>query len=419
MRRRTFLLGAIGAGWLTGQESGRAREMLAYGAAGSLWILDLPDGRARRVASGAGITSPRISPSGQWIVYHQGERAYVVAREGGAPAALGTGATEWRSGRDELLLEEERGLSVFSAANGWTRPVRWFPDAALPVVFSPDGGEMVYPQRTKAENGLLCRVDAGAALPAKTVLARAGDGLIPYAWLGSAPGDALWYWLAPDFSGSLQADGLELFRVPVAGGEPHSLGVKTLVHDDFLALSPNGTQLAVTAGWLRDSWHNKRIALIDLASGAMQYLTDERTAAICPSWSPDGTRIAYVALPEGLERLDASGPERLFLGKRRIWVTAAAEGSQPVRLTGDDRYRDEEPVWLADGRHLLFCRIERGPGDGGTKSIWMMDDHGAGLTEIAGPLQANDTFEGEYWFGYYGTIDWRAEMDFQSRRNKK
>jgi hypothetical protein len=123
-----------------------------------------------------------------------------------------------------------------------------------------------------------------------------------------------------------------------------------------------------------------------------------------------------VALPEGLDRSDASGPARLFLGRRRIWVADAAGSSQPVRLTGDDGYRDEEPMWLADGRHILFCRIRPGPVDGdgavqSTKSVWLMDAQGGGATEVAGPLQGNDTFEGEGWFGYYGTTDWRAVMD--------
>ncbi len=199
--------------------------------------------------------------------------------------------------------------------------------------------------------------------------------------------------------------------MPAAGGEPHSLGVTTLLQDDFLRLSPAGDRLVAADGEGRESWGNKRIAVVDRTSGAVRHLTGEDTAAICPFWSPDGTRIAFVSLPEGLEQTDESGPERVFLGQRRIWVADADGSGPPVRLTGDSRYRDEEPIWLADGRHILFARIERG-GASGRKSLWLMDEHGGGAAEIAGPLQVNDTFEGEYWFGYYGTIDWRAVMDY-------
>jgi hypothetical protein len=401
MRRREFLIGAVGAGWLAGQTSELIRESLAYVAGGGLWIRDLPDGWPQRVASGAGIGSPRISPSGEWIAYRQGNRACVVPRNGGAaPRILGEGASQWRTGRDELLVEQARGLSVFTAANGWLGPVRSIPDASLPVAFSPEAGEMVYGQRTAAGIGILRRVGVDAAGAARTVLSRNGDGLVPYAWIG----DALLYWVDPSFSASVEADGLELFRVPAAGGVPRSLGISTLVHDDFLALSPAGDRLAVTAGGGRESWHNKRIAWIDLASGTMRYLTDERTAAICPSWSPDGQRIALVAAPESAERH--------FLGQRRIFVADVSGTSAPVRLTGDDRYRDEEPIWLADGRHILFCRIDCRPAEGAPKSVWLMDDRGGDLSQIAGPLQANDTFEGEGWFGYYGTTDWQAVMGY-------
>ena len=393
-----------GAVRLAGEDRAR-RESLAYTAGNALWAMDLPDGKARRVASGAGISTPRISPSGNWIAYRQGGAAWVVSRAGGQPKRIGEGATQWHSQRDEVLLETGRGVAIFSPANSWGSATRTIPEASLPVAISPDGGELVYGKRTPAGQGLLYRADIAAAHPAKVVQARNGDGLIPYAWTG----DTLLFWLDGSFSSSLMADGLDLFRAPASGGTPQSLD-KGLLHQDFLSLSPDGIRLAMTAGEGRESWRRKRIVTIDLSTRAEEYLSAEDAVAICPSWSPDGSRIVYTALPEGLEA--GSGPERLFLGQRRIWLADSSGKSPPVRLTRDERYRDEEPLFLADGRHILFGRIERA-GQNAVKSLWLMDDRGGGLTQIAGPLQANDTFEGESWFGYYGTIDWRAEMDYR------
>ena len=70
-------------------------------------------------------------------------------------------------------------------------------------------------------------------------------------------------------------------------------------------------------------------------------------------------------------------------------------------------------MWPADGRHILFCRICRGAGEtSNIQSVWLMDASGGGAVEVAGPLHSDGAFEGESWFGYYGTIDWRAVMDY-------
>jgi hypothetical protein len=412
MRRRTLLYGALSAGWLAGQGSRRPPGSLAFVAHDALWIQNLPDGQAQRVASGADILQPRISPSGDFIAYQRAGVSYLVSRAGGGGRRLGAGAGQWRPDRDELLLEQPHGMSLFTGANGWAAPVGSIPDAALPLVFSPDDDEIVFSHRSDAGQGSLRRAAFRTAGPSKTIISRAGDGMIPCAWAGGT----LLYWMDPSFSASLAADGLELFSVPAAGGTPRSLGITSLLPDDFLSLSPAADRLAVTAGAGRESWRNKRIALFDFGSGASRYLTGAQTAAICPSWSPDGARIAFVALPENLDA--NSGPERRFLGQRRIWVSDAAGNSQPLLLTGDDRYRDEHPVWLADGRHILFCRISSEAGRSGgaapcSRSIWLLDTAGGGVTQLAGPLQSNDTFE-EGWFGYYGTIDWRPVMDCHS-----
>ena len=407
------MLGAGGAAWLTAQERRRStRETLAYAAGGSLWIRDLPDGSPQPLVSGARLGTPRISPSGEWIAYRQGDAACVVACSGGAPRQLGEGAFAWRSGRDELLIEQDSGLSVCGGANRWDGPLRTIPEAGLPVAFSPDGGELVYAVR-EGELGSLRRARADSAGAAQTLVVRDGDGLIPYAWLG----DSIWYWVDPDFSGSQRCDGLELFRIPAGGGASQALGVATLLNEDFLALSPGGGRLALTVGNDRRSWYNKRIALVDRTAGAVRYLTAAGIAAISPAWSPDGSRMAYSAVSEDSADVWGGQPARRVLEGRRIWLAETTGNSPPVRLTADDRFRDEEPRFLADGRHILFCRIERGPRDSTLKSIWLMDDGGGNLTRIAGPLQGDASFEEDGWFGYYGTIDWRAALDYHRGGN--
>jgi Tol biopolymer transport system component len=126
-------------------------------------------------------------------------------------------------------------------------------------------------------------------------------------------------------------------------------------YDDLLpAWSPDGATLLFTRGKepgarvetsdVFGRFHGGDIWRLDLATGKASLLI---TDASNPSWSPDGTRIAYDA---------ARG------GAHRIWI-ADARGRNPEQLsTGDtDAAHHVRPRWAPDGRHIVFQNL------GGTK----------------------------------------------------
>jgi len=242
---------------------------------------------------------------------------------------------------------------------------RWSVNATPPFVFSPDGAEIVYADDVDglrdesgnpARTGRLCRLDLNATGGSPRILfAEYESDQIPS--LCTRYGSNLFY-KDPLFSGSLLSDGLELFTVAATGGQPRTLGISTLVYDDWISPSPNHTALAICAGENREVWQEKHIAVVDLKSNELRYLTDRDTATVMPSWSPDGKRIAYSAAPWDMP--DSNPDQTLF--RRRIWLADPAGVQAPRRLTGDDRYRDEEPMWLADGQHILFCRVDGAKG---------------------------------------------------------
>jgi Tol biopolymer transport system component len=177
------------------------------------------------------------------------------------------------------------------------------------------------------------------------------------------------------------------------------LGICTLVYDDWLSLSPTHDALAICDGDGRESYTNKRIAVLDLSSNSVRYLTDRKTVAVKPSWSPDGKLIAYSAAPEPKSSDQVPDP---ILSRRRIWLADPAGVQAPRRLTDDDRYRDEEPMWLADGQHILFCRV-----DGARqRTLWMMRADGTAPRQVAGPLYI-DPDQGDY----YGYLYWPEILD--------
>ena len=384
MRRRSFLFGAAWAAWGAPRPFGSIAYILHDG----LWIREAPNGRPYRLVSGARIDSPRYSPSGKWIRYFRAGVPHVVSIDGGSNVDLGKAGCQWSPAGDELLVDGPAGLNIWTADSGWRGATRTISGASLPVVFSPDGKEIVYGE---ARTGRLCRLalDTPDSRP-KVLVSEYLAGKIPCAW--SRNGEYIVFWNDPDFSASGRADGLELFRIPAAGGAAQSLGISTLVHSDMLCFSPAQDKLAVSTGGGRNEWEEKRIAVIDVETAAKSYLTPNSMAAVTPAWSPSGAAIAY--------SVGGGEQARRLLAGRRIWMG-------DVKLTGDSRYRDEEPVWSADGQHILFCRMAHD----NSKTLWLMRADGTGAVQLAGPLAGVD----DSWFGYYGYISWRDAFDTRLR----
>jgi Tol biopolymer transport system component len=407
MRRRSFLF-AAGAAAVPGWSAESSLGTIAYIQADGLCIRDLPAQTPRRLVDGTNLKAPRFSPSGKWIAYSQDDVLHVVSRQDGKAIALGEASqAQWLPARDELLLADEAGLKLLTATNGFRTATRQITNASLPAVFIANGTEMVYsdfvtggrgtggePMRT----GRLCRLalDRSATSP-KVLVSKASTGYIPGLWSGD--GLQILYWEDPDFSASIMADGLDLFRIPAAGGPPQRIGAASAVHEDSLALSSDGIRVAISAGGGRYHWAEKRIAVVDLKSGELSYVTGTDIAAVFPSWSPNSNRIAYSTAPSPPGSADAGGgaPAKRLLAARRIWV-----GSW--QLTNDANYRDEKPMWSADGRYILFARIDRQ----NRLTLWLTEVENPSPVQVAGPLYASE----DAWFGYYGYIDWRAWFDW-------
>ena len=406
MHRRGFLLSACALA-LRSRAANPSLGTIAYLQADGLWVRSLPDGRPRKVARGA--KNPRFSPSGEWIAFDGG----VVRSDGAASAVLPSGQSSWVPRQDVLAIATNKELSLFSPRTGWSNPVKR-EGVGLPV-FNGDGSEFVYsnavrigtgPGGEPMRNGQLCRTALGST-ESKTLLSQYLVLPIPYRWTRDSR--FILYWKDPDFSASVIADGLALFRVPATGGQAEPLRVTTLVHQDLLALSPTENKLAVTAGDLRETYENKRIGIVDLGNLALRYMTGSDTSAMAPAWSPDGRRIAYVQAP--VPPLPADNVTAIpYMAQRRIWVADVSGATPPHAITSDNRYRDEEPLWSADGTHILFCRFDTM----GAGTLWIMGAGGENPVQISDALPLKNGFSGLYGYGFYGYIDWRGTFDWHS-----
>jgi WD40 repeat protein len=112
-----------------------------------------------------------------------------------------------------------------------------------------------------------------------------------------------------------------------------------------LAWSPDGTTIAFSGldGGISDLY------LLDLESGSVRQLTNDRYADLQPAWSPDGSRLAFTTdRGPGGTQFDSLqfGPERLAILNVG---TGAIDILRPFGI--GTQYN---PQFTPDGRHLLF-----------------------------------------------------------------
>jgi Tol biopolymer transport system component len=441
--------------------------MLAYIQNGDVWVKELPNGEPRRLTTDGRNRSPRWSPSGEWIAFVKGDspptttieqdQLWVIRKSGADAQALNGGGLgiyqgqfqqfKWSSVSDVLAFTTATGDLGVTGPDEW-RVRELFTNGsaekklgALSFAWSADGKWVAYGREdvlnAKTPPDLYAglwrvRVDGtGAAQvfggPIVFGVATPPPGTNPYGgafvadW--SNDGQQIFYW-NDQFSGSLLADGTSLNSVR-SGSEPQELVRFMLAYSDFLAASPDGKSLAVPEGGGRETWTNKHIVVVDPATGAKTQLTEDNVAAFSPAWSPDGEQIAYVAAPD-IGAVGGGNDAKTGAAKRRIWIMTHVhrdsesavslptmnvrqmnrDGSNKRQLTNDPAYRDERPLWSADGNYILFARLDNATDK---TSLWMVPSTGGEPRRVVdelGALPPETT-----WFGYYGHIAWDDYFD--------
>lgn len=302
-----------------------------------IWILDVATGEVTPVTSTLGNEShPAWTPSGDGLVFVE------------TPEGEAEGTVQWLS----LKSEGDPGAVPGTAGN-----------VAAPAV-SPDGAQVVF--RRLQYEGLTqmgTRFDIGTAsewvlaplsgeaeasetsdeTAAPRVLAGAGEDLFPFRpqWLD---GRTLLY----------TADG-GIRRLDV-GPPPDDPEAATSASAEAVA---EAIPMSAELGVRRPPERRGRIRTDSAENLPVRGI-------IRPSVSPDGTRLLYAALGD-------------------IW-TAPLDGSEaPLPLTRDT-WLDTDPVWLPDGRGVLFASDR-----GGTMDIWekqLGSGPGAGLIQLTARLGA-------------------------------
>ncbi len=392
---------------------------LAYLQGGDVWVKGLPDEKPQRLTTDGRNRNPRWSPSGQWLAFRKGDyQVWVMRADESAARPLNEGAVvmafAWAPTADRLAYVTGTGALVALNADGSSQQELVAQGSGGPytgvvsMAWSPDGEWLAYEQVEVRQEGepperyaglWRIRADSSGATELLNVGTPAAYEPILAGW--SPDGSRILFWPDPHFSRSILADGTSLMAIPANGGEPSEVVRSMLAYSDCLAPSPEGTLLAITEGGGRETWSHKRIAVVDLSSGKLTYLTDDKTAAFSPAWSPDGQRIVYAAAPD-IGFVGGGEDAKAGATQRRIWLMKR-DGSDRRQLTKDATYRDEQPLWSADGSYILFARLDTK----GRASLWLISAEGDNPHQVVDELTPAPS-----WFGYYGHIDWDVLFDW-------
>jgi Tol biopolymer transport system component len=165
----------------------------------------------------------------------------------------------------------------------------------------------------------------------------------------------------------IRPDGSELTRLLEFAYIVHSnIGDFDLPHNTP-SWSPDSQWLAILTGVEQPD-----ITLVNIKNGETRMIAANPALDIYPTWSPDGSRLAFVSDREG---------------NREIYLISP-DGTGIVNLTNNPAY-DSNPVWSPSGRHIAFLSNREG-----RLALYVMDAGGGNPTKIG----ENSVISQPVWF---------------------
>jgi Tol biopolymer transport system component len=377
----------------------------------NVWTIELSTQALKQITRGKAVRyrSPEWTPDGMYIVVSRApgpigpSKPWIFHKDGGSGIQLVRDPSPLPNGAFPLSIVgaafgKDPRYIWFAQRNGAWEYNAGFPQhqlitfdretgrrdtranmlgGAIRPALSPDGKYLAYASRFEAKTGIRLRdFETGdekwLAYPVQR------DEQESVASLDAFPG----YSFTPDSRALILSYGGKIWRVPVDGSPQMNIPFRvqtTVEMGAKLAFNykisdsaeftvrqvrdavpaPNGARVAFVA--------MDRLYVMDYPSGTPRRVSTADVTEAQPSWSPDGTQIAYVTWS------NKEGGQ--------LWKVAAAGGA-PQRLT-QSRAMYQQPAWSPDGRRIVLSRapaqsvMEEGGFIGAAELVWVPSAGGA------------------------------------------
>ncbi|MGE3275238.1 MAG: prolyl oligopeptidase family serine peptidase [Vicinamibacterales bacterium] len=270
-------------------------------------IMDVATGQSRRLGSDAdGASGPRWSPDGAWLAFfgrHDGQSGLMVARPDGT------------------------GLTFLAEVQGTNHPL---PSSGERLTWSPDSRQIAFI----------------AATPGPETEDANGDPMVITRYLYKPTASEG----ATRFNDNRR---LHIFIVDVG-----TRAVRQLTTGDFyehsIDWSPRGDVIAFVSNREPDPdrFFNYDLFTVAVADGSIRRLTNTKSAEYRPTFSPDGSTLAYLGTTRDLTSSETT------MEDTHVWLIGA-DGSGRREMGRLDN-RQGAPGWTRDGRSVLATVQERG-----------------------------------------------------------